>query len=294
MASSYTPTSPAPSMPSTTSTAPDPAGSARADRSLGRRPSVPGGRALVGAALVVAAAVLTFAAYLSATSPPTETYVVAARSLRANDRLAPNDLRVVTGDLPAEVAARAFTTTDALVGAVVLSPLDAYALIPRTAVAPAGSAGADTAAYEVSFTAPAWKLGGDRLAPGELIEIVPTADARDPSRPAASPVRDVRVIHRANQSGALAGGSGGDVIVSVAAEDPARYLAIVAAVQDEFWIVRSTRAAGAPAPAAPLPTTPPTTAATWPSLPAPTTTASGSSGPSGTAGSVPTGTGRRS
>jgi hypothetical protein len=87
MASPYTPTSPAAPLPAgVTTPTPDPSanGPATGGRSLGRRPSLPGGRALVGAALVVAAAVLTYAAYLGANAGPGQTYVVPRRDLQPN------------------------------------------------------------------------------------------------------------------------------------------------------------------------------------------------------------------
>src|SRR5262245_36527833 len=130
---------------------PDPGGG----RALGRRPGVPGGRALVGAALVVAAAVMTYAAYVGATAPPTRTYVVAAKDLRVNDRIQRGDLAVVTGDLPPEVTGQTFEKLDGLEGSVVLAPLAHNALVARSALLIDDRPEATPDSYEVSFTAPA-------------------------------------------------------------------------------------------------------------------------------------------
>ena len=51
-------------------------------RTIRPRRSLPGGRAVVGAFLVVVAAVGTFGAYLSATAAPSTSYLVAARSFQ--------------------------------------------------------------------------------------------------------------------------------------------------------------------------------------------------------------------
>jgi hypothetical protein len=282
MASPFSPTAPPSAAPATERAAVrDPAGAPPPPRALGRRPSLPGGRALIGAALVVAAAVLTYAAYLGATAAPTQTYVVADRDLQVNDRVTAGDLRVVTGDLPPDVAAQAFRSPAELDGAVVLAPLGRHALVPRTAVLARDQAATRSDGYEVSFTVPNWKLGGDRLQLGELIDIVPLGDTRDAARPTAAPVPDVRVVALApNGGGGLASASGsGETIVSVSAADTASYLAIVGAVRNEFWVVRSTRAPDKAAPA--LPALP-----SLPSLPGPTTTAPPL--PSGLGVSVPT------
>jgi hypothetical protein len=97
--------------------------------------------------------------------------------------------------------------------------------------------------------------------PGELLDLVPTGDRNNPNTPAANPVRNVRVIDRAEATTGL-GSASGDVTVSVSAPDQATYLAIVNVVRGDFWVVRSTRAAGAVAPAAgvaPTTSAPPTT-----------------------------------
>jgi hypothetical protein len=272
MASPYTPTSPAaPLPPGVTSPVPDPA--AAGNRALGRRPSLPGGRALIGAALVVAAAVLTYAAYLGANAGPGQTYVVPRRDLQPNDRVAAADFRVVAGDLPAEVARGAFATAAELDGAVVLAPLTADALVSRSAVSTSGGGAERAEGFEVSFTVPRWKLGGDRVRAGELIDLVPTGDRNEPR--AAGPVRNVRVIDRSEGTTGL-GSATGDVTVSVSAPDQTTYLGIVDVVRGEFWVVRSTRAAGSGTPpAAVSPTTaaaPTTNGFGFPATPGPAAT----------------------
>jgi hypothetical protein len=278
MASPYIPTTPAaPLPPDLTTPVPDPAaaGPAAGNRALGRRPALPGGRALIGAALVVAAAVLTYAAYLGANAGPAQTYVVPRRDLQPNDRVTAADFRLVAGELPAEVSRGAFATAAELDGAVILAPLAADALVPRSAVSTGGGGAERAEGFEVSFTVPRWKLGGDRVRAGELIDLVPTGDRNEAAR-AAGPVRNVRVIDRSEGTTGL-GSATGDVTVSVSAPDQPTYLGIVEVVRGEFWVVRSTRAAGGGTPpAAVAPTTsavaPTTNGFGFPATPGPTAT----------------------
>lgn len=256
MASHFSPTTTAPA--STTEQASGGApGAGAGARPVGRRPSLPGGRALLGAALVVAAAVLTYSAYLGATATSSQTYVVAAHDLRADDRITAGDLRVVTGELPAEVAGRLFGSPAELDDAVVLAPLDAQSPVPRSAVVTRDDAGDASDAYEVSFTAPGWKLGAGRLQRGELIDIVARGEDRDGNRTSIAPVQDVRVVDLTAAGGGLGSASEADVVVTVTAPNMAAYLAIVNAVGGEFWVVRATRSSGA-APAAGATATTPT------------------------------------
>jgi hypothetical protein len=245
MASPFTSTSaPAGPMGGATAPLPDPGG-ARADRVLGRRPSLPGGRALVGAALVVAAAVMTYAAYLNATAKPTQSFVVAKGELRVNDVVSADDFTVVTGDLPAEVGTKVFRSPAELDGARMLAPVGAGALVNRSAVLTRDRLSTAPDSYEVSFTVANWKLGGgNRLQANELINLVPTGDPREQNRPLPPEVRDVRVISLTAAGAGGIGSGSNDSVVTVAASDANAYQAIVNVVRGEFWVVRSTRVAG--------------------------------------------------
>jgi hypothetical protein len=271
MASPFTPTA-APTANRATEPMADPGRPDPTTRSLGRRPSLPGGRALVGAALVVAAAVMTYAAYLGATTKPLTKYVVAARDLRVNDRVTAGDFTTVDGDLPPDVSQHAFSSPAELDGAVVLASVSQGSLVNRSAVLAKGQSGGARPGYELSFTVPAWKLGSG-MQVGELIDLQPIGDTKDGSRPLAQPVQGVRVINlKAGSSGGL-GSNANDAVVTVAADDPTDYQAVVAVVQGDFWVVRSTRstggAAAAPPAAATAPATTATTLTTLPSSPFP-------------------------
>src|SRR5690606_28245478 len=70
-------------------------------RSVRRRRSLPGGRAVAGAFLVTAAAAGVFAAYLDATAAPSTAWLVAAGDIAPGDVLDGADLDAVAMEVPA-------------------------------------------------------------------------------------------------------------------------------------------------------------------------------------------------
>ncbi len=127
-----------------------------------------GSRAAVGGLLVAVAAVGLFAAALGAGSAA-ESYVVARRSLAPGARLAADDLRTQPLALPDPQRRRAFEDPAALVGAVVLAPLEPGELVQASAVAD-GRAAVD--AQELSFRVDTAMVGD--LRPGERIDVLGT------------------------------------------------------------------------------------------------------------------------
>lgn len=145
--------------------------------------SLPGGRAVVGALLVAAAAVGTFAAYLDATAAPTGRYVVATASIEPGTRLRTlgevgERFGTVALELPSELAARAVEASgvDDLVGQVVLTPLQPGDLLTRTQVVEDG--GAD-GAQTLSFALPRTAAVAGALRPGERIDVLATYGSGD-------------------------------------------------------------------------------------------------------------------
>lgn len=146
------------------------------------RRSLPGGRAVVGAFLVVVAAVGTFGAYLTATAAPTTSYLVADRAFELGDVVTEADLvgagaavRAVAMDLPAELAARAHASDSAslerLLGQVVVAPIAPGDLL-------LASQFADVAAVDggvvLSFSLAADRALAGRLEVGEQVDLVAT------------------------------------------------------------------------------------------------------------------------
>jgi hypothetical protein len=112
-----------------------------AGRRLRPRSGLPGGRAVVGALLVAGSAVGIAAAHLQASAAPSTSYLVADQPIAPGTRFATlEEVLAVVGrsaiDLPPTVAARALPLeeADALVGHVVVAPLERGDLVTRTAV----------------------------------------------------------------------------------------------------------------------------------------------------------------
>ncbi len=141
---------------------------------MGRRPALPAGRAIVGGLLVTLAAIGTFAAYANATAGPTSTYVVAARPLRAGQRVDAADLRLVALELPDGVQQQTFSSTRDVEGATALAPIDADQLIAPSSLRLAGAAPTGAVGHEFSFALEREKALGGRLQRGELIDAVAT------------------------------------------------------------------------------------------------------------------------
>lgn len=159
----------------TTRSAPDETSVAAPDdaRTLTRRRTLPGGRAVAGALLVTAAAVGVFAAYLDATAAPSTTWVVAAEDVAPGTRLEGPMLTTVPIDLPPAQAEAAYDDPTAVVGTTTVAPVQAGELVQRSAVLSAGSA-PDTATY--TFALPAVQALGGALVAGDRVDVAATRD----------------------------------------------------------------------------------------------------------------------
>jgi Flp pilus assembly protein CpaB len=187
----------------------------RPPRLIRRRRALPSGRAALGALLVAVAAVGTFAAASGATADPRRPYVVARTDLAVGHRIERSDLAVGRMQLPGFV--QAFRPVDAsrLLGTVVVGAVARGGLLQRADVR-----GRSPLGPEVSFAIdPARAVGGD-LQPGELVDILATADAS----PTTVVVRAARVVS-ARSKGGLAGGDSLVVTVDVPTADAAVALA---------------------------------------------------------------------
>lgn len=192
-------------------TLPRPATAAQdTSRTVRPRRSLPGGRAVVGAFLVVVAAVGTFGAYLTATAAPSTTYLVAARALQIGHVIGEDDLvgdttfRAVALDLPDEQSTRAVAagTGDlaGLVGQVVVAPVSPGDLVQRSQFVDVADA-ADGVA--MSFSLPVDRALAGRVGAGERVDLVATfAGAGATGSTTRVVARDVTVV------AVLAGGDG--------------------------------------------------------------------------------------
>jgi hypothetical protein len=230
-------------------------------RSVRRARSLPGGRAVVGALLVAAAAVGVFAAYLNATAEPDTSYLVARTSIEPGTRL--DSIGTLTSvfqaraiDLAPDLAARAVPLEEAesLLGRLVVVPLEPGDLLVRTGlVADGGIAAANKLSFPVDRSS---ALAGT-LRAGERIDVLATYGAGDNAY-TAYVVRGVPLVAVSGDSGSsgLGGGSGGVLTLTVAVTSPEDVQALAHAVATaDIVVTRSTVGEGdtaaAPSPYAP-------------------------------------------
>jgi hypothetical protein len=232
--------------PSAADTAEHPAG-----RRLRRRRGLPGGRAVVGALLVAGSAVGIAAAHLQASAAPSTSYLVADQPIAPGTRFATlEEVLAVVGrsaiDLPPTVAARALPLeeADALVGHVVVAPLERGDLVTRTAVvADGGVAGART----LSFALPAVDAVAGSLRPGERIDVV-ASYATGADAYTGFVVRGVPLVGVAAVESGLGGGAGVTLTVAVTALDDVLALSHAIATAD-LRVVRTASGTDAADPA---------------------------------------------
>jgi hypothetical protein len=215
-------------------------------RSAGRirRPvGLPGGRAVVGALLVTAAAVTVVAAHLSAVAEPTTVYLVAGTTIEPGTRL--DDRAALVGmltsaavTLPPELAERAIPVEelDGLLGGVVVAPLGYGDLVLRSAIVGDGSL---PAAQSLSFRLPASDAVAGTLVAGERIDVLATFGSGERSFTAyvVSGVPLLRV--EALDGGAIGPGSELTLTVAVGALEDVQALAHAIAT-GTLLVTRST------------------------------------------------------
>ena len=213
---------------------------ANPERSLVRRRTLPRGRAVVGGLLIAAAAVIPFSAYSGANRVPRQFYVVAAHSLSPGTRIASADLRTVALNVPdAGVRSQLFASPQQLVGASVLAPVPAGALVEASEVV--GRAGA-AGTREISVRVDRSRAVGGTLKPGEFVDVLSTFGQ------GAISSTEVMVPHVQVLSVTATGSDGTTEIVVLAAPDATSTEAIAdAAVATELTLVRSAeQVAGSP------------------------------------------------
>jgi len=210
-----------------------------------RRRPLPGGRAVFGGFLVAVAVVGIVAAQQAASGPPSTRYVVAAGTLPAGRAIGPGDLTTRAIDLPVPLATRAYREPGQLLGRVLAATVAEGELIQGSALAARGPLAGER---EVSFTADPARSLGQRIGPGDVVDVYATTSQGE-GGDTDLVVRSVRVIDRQGRQGAAG------FIYTVALADPTAVDALVrASAAASLTIVRATAApttAPAAAPARP-------------------------------------------
>lgn len=195
-------------------------------RRLRPRRGLPGGRAVVGGFLVAAAAVGLFAAYTSATGPPTTTYAVASRDVPIGTTLTGDEFTFVAMELPESVARAAVpeAAADQLAGLVTNAPLRHGDPLLESGLLDPGAGAATT---KISFpVAPSRALMG-QLRVGERVDVVATYGPGGPGTFTAYVVRGVQLVSVDEASGEFGEGTR---VLTVGLHDPGSVLKVAHAV----------------------------------------------------------------
>jgi hypothetical protein len=217
------------------------------DRVLRRRRTLPGGRAVVGALLVAAAAIGVTGVVLRATAAPTTAFVVAGTTLEPGQRFeTAEDVRAAFGrttvDLPPTLAERAIPAEriDDLVGSVLVSPLDRGDLVVRSAFAEARDGdGRDV----LSFLVPRSAAVGGALRSGDLVDVVATYGSGT-AAVTDYVARGITVVAAVAPDAGVVGTSG-DLTITLAVDDAAQVLALGHAFSTgDVLLVRSSGVVG--------------------------------------------------
>lgn len=209
-------------------------------RLIARRRALPSGRAVAGGLLVALAAL---GAYLAATRDgggPSTRYVVAREAVVPGQQLSAVDVELVAIDLPPAQARVALRDLAAVEAAVALGPIAGGGIVTQADLAPAEQAGAYR---ELALSLPRARALDGALVVGDRVDVVATADGTS-----AAVVQHALVLAVGGDGGGALGG--GDVVVTLALEDPDAALRTAhAGAAAEVTLLRSTRAT------APLPAT---------------------------------------
>jgi len=202
-------------------------------RVIARRRGLPSGRAVAGGLLI---ALASLGAYLAATGSdgvPSTTYVVARHDLVPGQELSPEDFELVAVDLAPAQARGTFRSLAALESAVARGPVPEGAFVTLADVAPSSEAGAYR---ELSLSLPRARALDGALVAGDQVDVVATADGAS-----TVVVQHALVLAVSGDGGAL---GGGDVVVTLALDDPASALgAAHAGAAADVTLLRSTRTA---------------------------------------------------
>lgn len=198
-----------------------PAGVIRARRGSG------GQRALIGGLLVATAAVVVFAAVLSAAGSHETSYVVAARPLAAGSIIGPGDVATSRFGLPAAAATASFRQPDQIIGRSVAVAVQPGQLIESTMLGDTSLTRLRPVSIPVDTAALAALVAGDPVDVLSVPAASAASSASSGSSSAATQGPGVIVVMRGATllsvgqvgSGLLSGSGGGTVVVTLGVAD---------------------------------------------------------------------------
>jgi pilus assembly protein CpaB len=186
-------------------------------------------RAVLGGALVTAAAVIAYTGATAGDGTPTTSWVVVDRPVAIGQAVDESDIRLVPIDLPGEVASGATGDPDAVVGRVTTAPLQPGELVSTAQLRePVGGPHEITIAVDE----PAELLS--RISPGEQVELVATFGSGDDADTRS--VGRARIVAVETASGGL--DDGRSVIAVATSDGDAALAAIHASRSGQVSLVR--------------------------------------------------------
>lgn len=213
------------------------------DRTVRRRRGLPGTRAVVGALLVVLAALGTFATYLEATAPPTDEWLVASRHIARGQVVQEADLAIVRVDLAPGQAGSVIggARWGEVVGTTAAVPIDQGAFILGASLQRAEQFAGEL----FSFAIPSERALSGQLVEGMSVDMVATYGG-GPAAETAYVVRGVEVTHATGATGTF---GGGQVLVTLLLSGTSAVQRVAHALGGaEVWLVRSGSGTDIPPP----------------------------------------------
>ncbi len=207
-----------------------------------RRRTLPNGRAVVGALLVVVAGVGSFAVATRPGDTTAASYVVLVRPVGPGQRITAADLTMRTMTLDPAVADNAFSDPARVAGAVALAPLGAGQLLQRAEVATASSVDGTALppAHELTIPVPSDRMPTG-LRRGEAVAVLATYAGSGDARTIVT-VQRALVLAVSEAGGSLT--ARGATRVTLALTQPEDVVETAHAAQvAELTLVRATLAA---------------------------------------------------
>ena len=202
------------------------------DRVIIPRRGLPSGRAVGGGLLIALASIGAYLAAAGGNDGPSTSYVVAARDLRPGEELSAEDFELALVDLPPAQSKGTYRSVDALEAAVARGPIPRGAFVTTVDVAASSERGAYR---ELAISLPRARALDGALLAGDRVDVIATAEGS--STPV---VQHALVLAISGEAGGALGG--GDVVVTLALEDPGAALRTAhAAAAADVTLLRSTR-----------------------------------------------------
>lgn len=214
--------------------------SSESPRSISPRPSLPNGRAVLGALLVTVAAVGAFVSATSGRGDPDTLWVVVRRAVDAGSSIESADVTTRAIDLPSDVAANALSATSPVDGRVALVDLRPGDLIRDDDLDDPGTSLSDLPSrHELAVPVERDRLDLD-LVPGDRVTILVslTVDGRAATLVATE---DAPVVRWSSADERIGHSGGGVLTVALADADSVMELTHLLS-QGQSSIVRTTRA----------------------------------------------------